>query len=293
MSIGMQNEIRRPICFCADGNYARFVVPAIESIERADPEGKYEYHVISDMEMSAEIISALKVFISLDRLSWHIIDPGRYSALREVHHFTRAMYYRLSIPDVIDADIVLYLDCDVLVRKPLAYLFDLDLTGYYIAAVANPFFTRDLVSSEDYFNSGVMVVNCRKWKSEGVAARAIKMIAEYGDRLDMPDQDALNMVFGGGWYRLAFKYNSQMSCFLRLGEGEVPADMICDPIIVHFSSSNKQWHRSCPLIFVKEYKSLSSAFFVAKRNTIFDVLIRVVKGGYFKWVKKNPFFSPW
>lgn len=278
---------RRAICFCTDEKYSRFVVPAIESIERSNPFGNYEYHIISDIEMPNVIRMLLETFLEVDRrVFWHHIDTGSFDGLKEVAHFTKAMYYRLSIPDVINTDKVLYLDCDIIVRKSLIPLFEIDLCEHYIGAVINPFFSRtELVPELDYFNSGVMLINCRKWKDENVLSKTLEILKTNDSIIKMPDQDALNLLFSGNWLRLDWSYNSQTSVYLFGRErGFFPCSAE-DPAIVHFSGTNKQWHRSCGLIFSKEYLSLSTAITIPKRNRLFDlisVMYRYLKAIRFK-----------
>ncbi len=108
-----------------------------------------------------------------------------------------------------EIDRCLYLDIDMLVLQPLEELFALDL-GENIAAVvldcSNPYQEKRLKARDstqadfvfpfrkEYFNSGFMLINLKKWRESQVESRALEFMRTFITRVG--DQDILNAVIG-------------------------------------------------------------------------------------------------
>jgi lipopolysaccharide biosynthesis glycosyltransferase len=129
-----------------------------------------------------------------------------------------AYFLRLAVADLLPTlDRVLYLDVDLIVQNDLAPLYDIDLDDVTIAAaedlvanaiMAKPKTTQSINTNtvvvrrylEDflspgatYFNSGVMVINLRRWRSERCRERALAFMEDRYLVL-FADQDALNHI---------------------------------------------------------------------------------------------------
>ncbi|HGP8374465.1 TPA: glycosyltransferase, partial [Streptococcus pneumoniae] len=70
-------------------------------------------------------------------------------------------FFRYFIPKYVSESRVLYLDLDIVVRKSIDELWDLDLTAISLAAVRDDFYTHN-------FNSGVLLINNGMWRAENV-----------------------------------------------------------------------------------------------------------------------------
>lgn len=156
------------------------------------------------------------------------IDPG---AIRFGGHITRTCLLKL---DAIDAlcdsyDRVLYLDGDVLVFRDLA-LDQIAMDGHPIAAVhdiaecggiTDPAFHANCARtgrSPNYFNAGVMVVDCRDWRAvPGLRNRYHALLRAHAEACDYKaacttsEQCAFNILFERNWKRLPVTFNLQ-SC---------------------------------------------------------------------------------
>ncbi|NRT17273.1 lipopolysaccharide biosynthesis glycosyltransferase [Hymenobacter sp. 9A] len=144
---------------------------------------------------------------------------------------------------------LLYIDVDTLVVGDLAGLATLDLGGKTVGAVTD----RDMPvrsdigidSVEQYFNSGVLLIDIAKWKAQRISEKALKIISEEPDLIKgYPDQDALNMALRNDWYRLEAKYN-----VMRLYvPNEVPKrrfeEFLKDQKIIHYNGK-KPWFSDC------------------------------------------------
>jgi lipopolysaccharide biosynthesis glycosyltransferase len=159
---------------------------------------------------------------------------------------------RLFVAEYVDPTLekILYLDCDLIVRKDIAALWGANIDDYFAAAVVEPHFHENpgMAPDEPYFNSGVMLINLTRWRSEkDLLARFIACANQQFSLLPFWDQDILNIVLRG---RVAFLsprwnfhaiYAEMLPEQLRLARDEF-LSMRRDPDIIHFTSKYKPWH---------------------------------------------------
>ena len=176
----------------------------------------------------------------------------------------RAACYRLLLSEVLPRlPRVIYLDADVIVRRPLTELWSTDLGGAPIAAVRDayiPWMARDLdlqwrqldlAPESEFFNSGVMLLSLDAWRNHEIGARAAALLA----RFSLPtDQDALNILLERNWAALHPTWNVQSyhlsgdASLAFAAEGRERLDVaLADPAIVHFTGGtfNRPWQAPC------------------------------------------------
>src|SRR5690606_473341 len=136
--------------------------------------------------------------------------------LRASAQWPRVVYARLLLAELLPVAVerVLYLDCDMLVRRPLEEVFDTDLEGKPIGAVLDtlhPFIMgrKDMRENPDifdlaepYFNSGLMLVDMGGWRRMDVQGAMRALAAKGWLRRLQYDQDMLNIIFRGRWKAL-------------------------------------------------------------------------------------------
>lgn len=287
------------VCLCADGRYVDFIIPAVESIVRSAAHGsRIAVDVIVDHEPLPAFMQALERFCP-GRNNIHVIRAAQFADLLEVTHISRGMYYRLMIPELVKADKVLYVDCDILARHDLSALFATQLGDSLAAAVVNPFHDASrlgLAPDEVYFNSGVMLINTHAWREFDMKHRVLDYLRSNADLLRMPDQDALNVMMRGKWIELDPSYNCQVSMLIRheeLARELAPrwnTRFLADPAIMHFSAGHKQWHTSNRILFSKEYRLLSTHLMERRRGLAQDFLIGRLRQLKYAVLQANPYF---
>ena len=173
----------------------------------------------------------------------------------------KATWYRVFLPELRPKlDRILYLDSDLVVLDSLAPLWDLDLTGHWVAAVTNVFqddhldrpAALGLTGPERYFNAGVLLMNLAEMREDGCTEALMSYAVEQAERLSWRDQDALNVVLGSRRLDLHPRWNCMNSVmrFPRAVEvfgATAVAEAREDPAIRHFEgpSVNKPWHPDC------------------------------------------------
>ncbi|MBT2771763.1 glycosyltransferase family 8 protein [Halomonas sp. ISL-60] len=165
---------------------------------------------------------------------------------------------------------VIYLDCDLVVLDDIANVSSFDMEGAPIASVANLQGTEQSrmgLGFQDYFNSGVLVVDLEGWKARNVLDQVDRILKQHDYALNYPDQDALNLIFQD-WYRLPMRWNMQPYAYPAV-EKKVAhyanwqkelEHAIREPAIVHFIGARKPWHANSrhPLTYLyQHYLSLT------------------------------------
>lgn len=129
-----------------------------------------------------------------------------------------AALYRLLIPKILPSDIekVIYLDSDIIVNLDISELWSLDLGDKIFAAVPelpntievkHRLCVHGLVKIEDYFNSGVLLMNVKRFLEEDIAI--IDGIKFIGNHSEYPflDQEVLNYIFSCRYLKLSTRFN--------------------------------------------------------------------------------------
>lgn len=173
--------------------------------------------------------------------------------------FPPVIYARLLLADLLPPEIerFLYLDCDLYVRAPVEKLIEMDLAGNAFAAAPEPG-RHHLVNGDDmktrlgpfdsadpYFNSGVMMIDRRKWAAAALPD-FLDHLQETGDLKTLfYDQDLLNLKFAGNWLPLDPRWNLTKPH---------PALRALDPFIVHYTTAMKPWNAIAYVAFGSSYR---------------------------------------
>lgn len=94
---------------------------------------------------------------------------------------------RTAFTKIFDEDIVLSLDADTIVTQDISELWDIDLTGYYFAAIREPY----LSMLKPYYNTGVCLMNLKLLRATGKDDELIHVMNT--QPLRYVSQDALNI----------------------------------------------------------------------------------------------------
>ena len=123
---------------------------------------------------------------------------------------------RLFVDEVIDesVDRILYLDSDTIIDGSLSELAGTDLQGKTIGMVLDSLGSSHksqigLSDQEDYFNSGVILFDLRKWREKEYSKKIVSHVTDQRNNYPAPDQDLLNIICRGDIARLDMKYNFQ------------------------------------------------------------------------------------
>lgn len=159
---------------------------------------------------------------------------------------------------------IVYLDADMLVRKDLGELFDLDLrSGGWLAAAVNEcahekhaYLERSgwTPASGAYFNNGTMVVDADAYRREKVAEKVLRLLADHPRTFYGVDQDVQNVLLGERTLRLPMRWNYHDTWLKQAARRDLlesdwdshrPLDVleaVVDPCIIHYMGRFKPWN---------------------------------------------------
>ena len=115
----------------------------------------------------------------------------------ENYHVTLPTYFRYKIGNLFkDISTLLYLDCDVIVKKSLGKLFDIDLKDNYCAMILDAESQREAkrLGLKKYFNAGVMLINLDLWRKDNLEKKLFDYTIKNAKKIFWQDQDVINIV---------------------------------------------------------------------------------------------------
>src|SRR5436190_1424809 len=163
------------------------------------------------------------------RLEFVTVDPSVFGKATLGPGQSHMAYCRILLPQLLDVSQLIYLDCDVLVFRDFAELFDVELSpGKMLAAVPDSETltlrddSRTLASAMNlpavgcYFYSGVMLLDLGRLRKENFAERALDFLEAQRGHYRFHDQSAFNFLLHGRiaelpehWNRASWRFDEQ------------------------------------------------------------------------------------
>lgn len=208
------------------GHYSVWVGTVMQSIlEHTD--SRICFHILHDETLSIDNKYKLeKVARSGSSIiEFHKIDENDFSVVKnQMSRFTIGAMFRCSLPELLpDLNRIIYLDADLFVNRDIKELWDVDVREYCLAGVVDEGvavhnYPRILnkypeIKKESYFNSGVLYMNLKKIREFGNLKKLVVDFLIENPEADLPDQDALNVLFhnkvlylDGSWNQFVFMH---------------------------------------------------------------------------------------
>ena len=152
-------------------------------------------------------------------------------------HIHYATYFRYAIPEFVEEERILYLDCDMIFTQDLSPLFEVDLKGYGLGAVV------DKPTTTDGFNAGLLVIDKTWWQEHQVTEALFDLTREHHQHV-YGDQGILNLYFKDAWFPLPWTYNLQVGSDkdqYLYGDLDWYDSFQGIPAVIHYTSHNKPW----------------------------------------------------
>jgi lipopolysaccharide biosynthesis glycosyltransferase len=269
VEIEAANDLELTIVCCSDQKFAMpLAVMLCSAAANVSPPWRIRMCVI-DGGMTPSTLEHLRKTIGRlgnARLEIFRADPDANDDLQADGHLSRSCYLRLLIGSALPAEIekVIYLDCDMVVESDLAQLWRQKFAGYILMAVRDfgyPTVKQGLPKTHrllniggdvPYFNSGLMVIDLKRWRDEHIAERVLEYTRRFADTIHLGDQDGLNAVLWDQWKPIDLAWNVQVGALTYLltvppwedsEELLVRGDeLLAHPRILHFVSGHKPWH---------------------------------------------------
>lgn len=260
------------ILFSSDDNYARHLGVAMYSLMIHNQKAKMLNFFVVDNHISEDNLSKLKQVVdgfcnsTINFISFNSF--AKELQLDMPWPISMSAYARLFAADLLPKDIerVLYLDCDMIITHDLTELWEYELGDYCIGAVQDQVSPKvkeavGMNPRSPYFNSGMLLIELKKWRELNVCSRVMEFIKRHQGRVIHHDQGVINGIFCDNWLRLPLKYNVMTVHYLmslpkiRLfyedpslfySEQEIDSARFL-PFILHYTPSftSRPWEENC------------------------------------------------
>lgn len=253
------------IALCHDNNYAPYSSVVIASIIDHNPEEEITFHLLHT-DLTKERCDIIKSWVESfkgKKVCFYQMKKESFSdfPIDEHTYLDYGAYIRLYLGECLkQIDKVLYLDCDVIVNGSLCELWNTDISDYAVAGVRDRIndyirvYNRlDYQMCEGYINSGMMLINLKRWREDDFFKKAQQLACEKGASvLKNHDQDIINAIYHGQILMLPFRYNLleyylYVEEWLYLDRKYYPeiVEACKTPAIIHFCMPQKPWHYEC------------------------------------------------
>lgn len=276
------------IVYASDDNFAEIMGVSIVSLFKNNKEMKEIVVYILDSGITDEN----KKWIELVFKEYNRQSPIWIKAININHILgmevkqdrgSLSQFARLFISSVLPNNLerVLYLDCDIIIDKPLDELWNINMHGNVVAALMDafsPWYRKNLglENNDIMFNSGVMLIDLKKWKEEDIENKILKLIKKYDGLIPQGDQGALNAILSHKTEVIEPRFNSvtifhdftyeNMLIYRKpptFYNKEEIKEAVTNPVIIHFTTSflsKRAWIEGSEHPYTKrwlEYKAMS------------------------------------
>lgn len=244
------------IVLAPDNNYAKHAAAVMASVLIHNQKDFVKFWIL-DGGISEENKSKISKFDEFTNYEVNFvkIDPKDFEGFPSSGYITIAMWYRLKIATLLPESVerCLYLDCDTIVSDSLEELFSIDMSGKYVGTIIDCVYEKFNKNNKQYFakdypyfNSGVLLINLERWRTDDVEGRIFKFIKANPQALKLLDQTILNITLQDFRLELPIKYNFQFTPKV-LGESSYLSrkteyqEALAHPAIIHFVGLHKPW----------------------------------------------------
>jgi lipopolysaccharide biosynthesis glycosyltransferase len=237
---------------------ARYLPGAIGTLASArmalEPEVEVEVFFLHDGLAETEIERCRRAVSRIrgkTEICFHRIE-AKFAGFPDFYFPSKMVYARLLIPEMIEADRLLYIDSDILVLKsPLRLLTETQLSTGFGAALelSAPTLADDpprpdsqiqLDPAQPAFNSGFLLMDLPVIRASGLFRNATSLLANESSSCKWHDQSALNYSANGCFDLLEQDWN-QLNHRAFFDPVEVLPSLAKRSMNVHFVTRAKPW----------------------------------------------------
>ena len=281
-----------------DGRYSKFAGVSMRSMFENTHE-KVTVHILHNENFSAQnrerfLATAEKFgqsvkFYNMEKVTGDELAYLEMLYPKQITAKVKGAQYRIWMEKVIPANVtkIIYLDSDIIVNLDIAELWQVDLGDNVLAAVSEIENGTDLkklfalcrdgfVKWEDYFNSGVLLINLKKFRdAKNVMLDGLKFVSQHDD-YQFLDQDILNYCFTRQRIKLPVKFNTFVKFARKRGDTLTNS-------IYHFAGE------SLPLYNGDAFTNLWLDYFIKSAWIDHDTFYRIHETAYKIYAEQKKF----
>ncbi|GEK90460.1 glycosyltransferase family 8 protein [Alkalibacterium kapii] len=271
------------LLFSLDENYVYPLRVLIHSIIENHPDESFRMYLLH-AGISKETLKELETFVEKNGDHELVViyckdffKPSDKLAI--TRYYSLEMYLWMFAPYILPADIdrILYLDPDIINVGDIRTFYNKTFDGHSFIATNYKYKTKWIqpfnnirlgnFESENYFNSGVVLMNLEKLRRVGNPDQIVEAIRENKSILILPDQDIFNMLYVNDIKEEDWRiYNMNPKVYEKLKvifPNKYNFQMIEDKVVfIHYLGKHKPWDKR------EKYKyELGKYYFEAERKT--------------------------
>ena len=223
-----------------DESYQEHTCVMVKSLFDHTDSSKIHIHAITDQDADLNILKEL-CEKNKAKFSRYHVKPSDFQNVSAMTHLSIPTYYRILLPQKISKNVntLLYLDSDMVILENIRQIYKERIKVIAKACYEKKDITileKNIVS---YFNAGVMLINCSKWRDNNLSQRALHLTRKHSEDFPYADQDLLNYLLDGNKAELSSKWNVKKTDY------RTEKSILNDAKIIHYTGSLKPWHRLC------------------------------------------------
>lgn len=261
------------VVFACNDYFVPYFSAALQSlIEHASPNRRYDIVLLAN-DLSEKHVAQLCSQTARKGFDIHLHVMDVSQAFEGINlpthgHFRREMYYRLIAPEQLSrVSKAIYMDSDIIILRDIAELFDIDVSGYLLAATRDAdtigqadgynqtvrkYLLEDVGIDDinDYFQSGVLLMNLEEFRRSYTSEEMLRLAASR--HWHWPDQDVLNRLARGrcltidmAWNTLSDWRHKRRKLIVAQAPASVQAEYNAarrNPFIVHYAGpDDRPW----------------------------------------------------
>ena len=205
------------VVYSSDNNYAQHTGVSILSLLENNRHFESINIYIIDNAIGNDNKQRLNEIVKSYNREVTFIDFSKYESLLKLNmqwNISISAYARLFISSMIPktVDKILYFDCDTVIVDKLDELWNTNMDNYYVAGVADTVSSTTkaavgINSKDNYINSGILLINLKKWHEDNIQDKFIKFIDKYNGSVTHHDQGVINGVLYKNSRVLSPKFN--------------------------------------------------------------------------------------
>ena len=218
-----QNVI--PIFYACDDNFVKYTVVSFQSMkEHASRDKKYCIHVLhtnisKEMQDVMYAMQDEQFQVCFDDVTEYLKSINDKLPLRD--YYSKTTYFRLFIAEMFpEYDKAIYIDSDTVVLGDMAEVYAFELGENYVGAareqvmiqtdVYGTYVEKVLgIDRNEYFNAGMLVINCRQFRAQHVLDQFIELLHVYNFVVTQ-DEDYLNLICKNNVFWLPQQWNTEV-----------------------------------------------------------------------------------
>ena len=198
-----------------------YAIVSIASLFINNKDNNINLNIIYDENLDDEYLKLFKkfdIYKNCTELNYIKINSSKYDYFKRNLFFSER-FYIFELPNLINADRVLYINEYTIVNSDLEELYNTDLENYSCAAVEYIYGDEIKDISDFGYQNNIMVIDCKKFRNENFYEKFINYVSKYNKEEKLNDLILFNSLipvkkldykwnYGEDWYRK----NKKLAC---------------------------------------------------------------------------------